>query len=262
MSQDSLPSVPALSVCIVAFDEAANIGRTLESVVGWAGEIIVIDCQSSDGTGEIAARMGAAVFERPNIIPEANKNVSFDHATREWIFCLDADEIVPDALKREIESVIARAPAENGFRVPRRNFYFGAPLMHGGNYPDRQLRFFRRGRGRYPGKGYHERIEVEGRVGDLDNPFDHHPYPTFEVWLRKFQFYTEYGADVLERAQVPITAATIRHHMIVRPMRRWLERLLLKRGLRDGVPGVLAASFDLITNIVSFGRYWMRVKDR
>ena len=254
-------SAPSLSICIVAHNEAANIGLTLASVSGWAGEIVVVDCESTDGTGSIAAAMGAQVFERPNIVPEATKNISFDLASREWIFCLDADEIIPDELKREIERVIGRTPAENGFKLPRRNFYFGAPLMHGGNYPDKQLRLFRRGTGRYPGRGYHERIEVTGEVGELRTPFDHHPYPTFDVWLRKFQFYTDYGAAVLERDRVPINAKTIRHHMITRPMRRWLERLLLKRGIRDGVPGVLAASFDLITNIVSFGKYWMKTRE-
>jgi glycosyltransferase involved in cell wall biosynthesis len=254
-------SAPSLSICIVAHNEAANIGRTLASVAGWAGEIVVIDCESSDGTGAIAGKMGALVHERPNIVPEATKNISFDLASLPWVFSLDADEIIPDSLKREIEETIARAPSENGFKIPRRNFYFGSPLMHGGNYPDKQLRLFKRGMGRYPGRGYHERIEVEGAVGDLRNPFDHHPYPTFDIWLRKFQFYTDYGAGVLERDRVPINAGTIRHHMIVRPMRRWLERLLLKRGIRDGVPGVLAASFDLITNIVSFGKYWMKMKE-
>lgn len=247
-----------LSICIVAFNEAGNIERALRSVAGWAREVIVLDCESTDGTGELARRLGAEVHQRPNIIPEANKNASFELARQEWIFSLDADEIVPAELRDEISAMLGRAPAENGFKIPRRNFYFGQPLMHGGAYPDRQLRLFRKGMGRYPGKGYHERIGVDGGVGELRNPFDHHPYPTFEIWLRKFDFYTSYGASVLQQQNVPITPGSIRHHMITRPLRRWFERLFLKRGISDGVAGVLAASFDLMTNIVSFGRYWMR----
>jgi hypothetical protein len=165
-----------------------------------------------------------------------------------------------DELKREIEELLAGTPRENGFKVPRRNFYFGSPLSHGGNYPDRQLRLFRRGRGSYPGVGYHERLIVDGEVGELRHPFDHHPYPTFEVWFQEFDRYTRHGALVLEKEGVPITPAMIRHHMITRPMRRWLERLFLKGGIKDGVPGVLAATFDLMTNVVSFGRYWERMK--
>jgi hypothetical protein len=74
--------------------------------------------------------------------------------------------------------------------------------------------------------------------------------------MRKLDYYTDYGASKLAEKNIPINSSTIRHHMITRPMRRWLERLFLKRGIRDGVPGVLAASSDFITNVVSFGKYW------
>ncbi len=251
-----------VSVCIVAHNEADNIERAILSAQGWAEEIVVVDCESTDGTGELALRLGANVYQRPNIIPEANKNASFDCATCEWIFSLDADELIPKELWQEIATLIHRAPAENGFKIPRRNFYFGQPLRYGGAFPDRQLRLFRKGLGRYPGKGYHERINVQGATGELQTPFDHHPYPTFEIWLRKFDFYTKYAASVLEQRNVPITSGSIRHHMITRPLRRWFERLFLKRGIKDGVPGVLAASFDLMTNIVGFGRYWMLLHAR
>lgn len=259
----SARAVP-LSICIVAHDEAENLGRTLESVIGWAAEVIVLDCGSSDATGEIARSAGARVERVPNSAPEVSKNMAFDLATQPWVFSLDADEIIPDDLKREIEQVIERDPAENGFKLPRRNYYFGSPLMHGGNYPDSQIRLFRRSRGRFPVgvDTMHDRMRIDGEIGTLEHPFDHHPYPTFQQWLRKFDFYTDYGASVLAARQVPITPKTIRHHMIRRPLRRWIERLFLKRGIRDGVPGVLAATFDLVTNVVSFGKYWEQQQNR
>jgi glycosyltransferase involved in cell wall biosynthesis len=251
-----------LTVCIVTHNEEENIATAVGSVAGWAGEIVVVDCESTDRTMEIARELGVALYEHPNGIPEVSKNAAADLATREWVFLLDADEIIPEALWEEIAATIARNPSENGFRTPRRNFYFGVPLMHGGQYPNRQLRLFRRGRGRYPGVGIHEYVMVDGTVGELRNPFDHHPYPTYEVWIKKLDFYTRMGALALEERNVPITSRTIRRNMITRPLRRWFERLIVKKGIRDGVPGVLAAASDLITNIMSFGRYWMKVKDR
>jgi glycosyltransferase involved in cell wall biosynthesis len=258
MDHPASRSAPPLSICIVAHNEEENLGRTLDSVVGWAPEVIVLDCDSSDATAEIARRAGVRVERVPNAAPEVSKNACFELATEAWVFSLDADEVIPDGLKREIEAVIARDPAEAAFKLPRRNFYFGAPLMHGGNYPDSQIRLFRRGRGRFPVgvDTMHDRMTIDGDVGALEHPFDHHPYPTFAQWLRKFDFYTDYGASVLAARNVPITPKTIRYHMIRRPLRRWAERLFLKRGIRDGVPGVLAATFDLATNVVSFGKYW------
>lgn len=249
-----------LSVCIAAHNEAAIIERAIRSVEGWAREIIVVDCESTDATADVVRSCGIIVHQRPNLVPEANKNAALDLAQCEWVFLLDPDEVMPEDLRREIAETIARNPTENGFKVPRRNFYFGQPLTHGGTYPDRQLRLFRKGRGRYPGRDYHEHMVIEGSVGQLRNAFDHHPYPTFEVWLRKFDYYTSYGALVLAQRNIPITPKTIRRYMVVRPLRRWFERLILKRGISDGVPGVLAATFDLMTNVVSFGRYWMRMR--
>ena len=251
-----------MSVCIVAFNEEMNIARAIESVEGWAAEVIVLDCESADRTGEIARRTTAIVHDAPNLVPEANKNRAFEYATFPWIFILDADEIMTEELRREVAGVISKDPSDNGFKVPRRNFYFGAPLEHGGNYPDRQLRLFRRGKGRYPGVGYHESLKIEGGIGALTSSFDHHPYPTFEIWLSEFDRYTRHGAASLAERRVPINASTIRGQMITRPLRRWLERLFLKQGIRDGVPGVLAATFDLMTNVVSFGRYWMQQREQ
>ena len=254
--------IDRLSVCIVAHNEAENLPRTLASVRDWAGEIVVLDCASTDTTAAVAREGGATVHAAPNALPEVSKNLCFEHAGREWILSLDADEIIPEALALEIAALIAREPRENGFKIPRRNFYFGAPVMHGGNYPDKQLRLFRRGRGRFPTGALHERMAIDGEVGELTSAFDHHPYPTFAVWMRKFDYYTAYAAMKHAHAEVPITRATVRHHMITRPLRRYVERLVLKRGIRDGVPGVLAATLDLMTNVVGFGRYWMRTEHR
>ena len=229
----------------------------MRSALGWGGEIMVLDCESTDRTAEIARELGAVVYEHPNSVPEANKNAAIDRARNEWIFILDADEVVPEPLWREIAATVARNPVENGFRVPRRNFYFGVPLVHGGQYPNRQIRLFRRERCRYPGVDIHESLIVDGKIGDLQHSFDHHPYPTYDVWIKKLDYYTRMGAWQLEERNVPITSRTIRRYMITRPLRRWFERLSLKKGIRDGVPGVLAATSDLVTHIMSFGRYWM-----
>ena len=249
--------IDGLSVCVVAHNEEDNIAAVMGSAAGWVGEIVVLDCESTDRTAEIARGLGATLYEHPNGIPEASKNAAADLAVNEWILMLDADELIPEPLWLEIAATIARNPVENAFRIPRRNFYFGVPLLHGGQYPNHQLRLFRRGLCRYPGVGIHEYPVVDGATGELRNPFDHHPYPTYEVWIRKLDYYTMMGARQLEERNVPITPRTIRRYMITRPLRRWFERLILKKGISDGVPGVLAATSDLFTNILSFGRYWM-----
>lgn len=259
---ESLRPIANLSVCMVAYNEVANLPRALRSLRGWTDQIIVLDCGSTDNTADVAREHGAIVHAALNDIPEVSRNRCFEYSDREWLFIVDADEEVPAALWDEIASTLARNPRENGYKIPRRNFYLGTPLMHGGNYPDRQLRLFRRGRGRYPIGAYHERLQIEGEIGQLETAFDHHPYPNFAELMRKLEFYTDYGAAQLAAANAAITPSTIRHNMVTRPLRRMIERLFIKRGLRDGVAGVLSASFDFMTHVVSFGKYWHSRKSR
>src|SRR6266852_6390984 len=90
-----------LSVVIITYNEEANIGRTLESVMPLVrdgkGEIIVVDSGSTDRTIEIAKSFGAKVFVEEWKGFAAQKNLAIDKATGEWVLSLDADEeISPD----------------------------------------------------------------------------------------------------------------------------------------------------------------------
>ncbi|HSS96757.1 MAG TPA: glycosyltransferase family 2 protein, partial [Terriglobales bacterium] len=87
-----------LSVVIISYNEEANIGRTLESVMPLVsegkGEIIVVDSGSTDRTVEIAKSFGAKVFTEAWKGYAAQKNSAIDKATGDWILSLDADEEV------------------------------------------------------------------------------------------------------------------------------------------------------------------------
>lgn len=88
---------PSISVVIPAYNEAEFISATLKSVLiaaeEYAGqvEIIVVDNNSTDNTGEIAASMGAVVvFEARNQIARA-RNAGAKKATGDYLVFVDAD---------------------------------------------------------------------------------------------------------------------------------------------------------------------------
>src|SRR5437870_10331675 len=99
-----------LSVVIVTYNEEANIGRTLESVMPLVrdgkGEIIIVDSDSTDRTAEIARSFGAKVFIEPWKGYAAQKNSAIEKATGDWILSLDADEEVDTGLAEEIGFLI------------------------------------------------------------------------------------------------------------------------------------------------------------
>jgi glucosyl-3-phosphoglycerate synthase len=64
----------SVSVCLPARDEARTIGPILEALLplradGLIDQVVVVD-DSSDGTGEIARRLGAEVYDQASLMPE------------------------------------------------------------------------------------------------------------------------------------------------------------------------------------------------
>lgn len=231
---------------MISHNEENKIARSLESL-SFADEIIVADCSSEDKTAEIAEKYGARVFQRPNLVNlNVNKNFTFDQAKSDFILCLDADEVIPDETAREISEKIAMNPPESGFFLPRRNFWKGYWLKHGGHYPDRQLRLFRRERGRFPERHLHERLLVNGQIGKLKNPLDHFPYETDEECHRKLDFYTTFEAEHLLLKGAKPTFFTAFRFCYWLPSQRFFRRFLLKGGFLDGQAGWEAMKMDML----------------
>jgi glycosyltransferase involved in cell wall biosynthesis len=232
-----------LSITLIGHDEAGHLERLLPTL-GWADEVVYVDCGSHDGSAELAARLGARVFLRHN---DPNLNVNKAHAvaqvTGDWVLYLDPDERVGPELAAEIRATIAAEPPQAAFELPRRNFYLGRWLRHGSQYPDRQLRLFRRGRAQFPCRHVHERLQVEGDIGRLRRPFDHHPYESLEQLVAKFNFYTTVEArHLLERGETGWGVGL--RCCLLTPAARFARRWLLKGGCLDGLPGLLAALAD------------------
>lgn len=186
-----------ISAVISAYNEEQNLKDCLESVK-WCDEIIVIDNESSDRTADIAKDTGAGVFSRPNnLMLNINKNYGFEKAAGDWILNLDADERVTPELKEEIISIFNAQssmlnPQINGYWLPRKNILLGKWMEHSIWFPDKQLRLFKKGQGRFPEKHIHEHLEVKGDTLDLKNFLLHLNYTSVSQFVHKMaDIYTE-----------------------------------------------------------------------
>src|SRR5262245_19563339 len=108
-----------LTVVILTYNEEANIAQALDSVAGWANEILILDSLSTDRTLEIARQYGCHMAQNKFENYGRQRNFALDQLPfeTEWVFFLDADEWLPDDLKREIAEVVAGNPEENGFYI-------------------------------------------------------------------------------------------------------------------------------------------------
>ncbi len=251
-----------LSVVITTHNSGKLLPRTLESV-SWADEIVVVDGESTDDTVEIAKRYAARVYRQPNYpMLNTNKNYGFSKAIGEWILCLDSDEVIPQDLAREIRRAIDEPFGDVtrrvvGYWIPRKNIIFGKWIEHGLWWPDKQLRLFQKGRGRFPQKHVHEYIQADGPTGELSNAYVHYNYESVSQFLWKMEnIYTENEVENLLA-----TGTTVRWPDAVRfPVSDFVKIYFAQDGYKDGLHGLVLALLQAFYSFVVFIKLWEKQK--
>lgn len=246
-----------LSVVLATYNEEKKIGECLKSVKDIADEIIVVDGSSKDKTREIAKKYGTKVIEADNpSIFHINKQKAIDFAQGDWILQLDADERLTPSLRDEISNTIIRNPQEDGFWLPRKNFFLGKFLTKGGQYPDLTLRLYRRGKGKLPCKSVHEQAEVSGKTGLLTKPMLHYPYLSFSEYINKWNRYTDLIGDELIRINRKPTIGLYLTYMVLLPIWTFILLFVRHKGFVDGFPGFVFAFFSSSRFMVGYIKFW------
>jgi glycosyltransferase involved in cell wall biosynthesis len=237
-----------LSVAMIAMNEEANLPRTLESV-RWADEIILVDSGSRDRTIEIAQSFGAKTSYHAFGGHGEQKNVALDLCTSDWILLLDADEVLTPELQAEIRALLAdpesgpdgHPPQFNAYWIPRLNLYFGRWIRHGGFYPDRKLRLFRRGSARLSeGVGPHSTPQFSGPRGRLRGGMLHYAYPTLTIYLEHMSRYSSEIAQLLAaRGRTSRSWPAFLWNAIANPAATFLYNYVFRLGFLDGREGLI-----------------------
>ncbi len=246
-----------LSVALAVFNEEENLNACLSSIQSIADEIIIVDGGSSDKTLEIARQYKAKIIKTNNPpIFHLNKQKALDACSCDWILQLDADEIIPGALKGEITDVIINSPAgTNGYYIPRKNYFWGHVMKKGGQYPDYVIRLVRRGRARFPCKSVHEQIDINGRVDYLKEPMDHISYRTTGDYWRKADSYTTLTALNLKSKNVPKTLFSWVIYNVHKPFVTFFSLFIRHKGFIDGWYGMVFAYWSSLHYPIAYKKY-------
>ncbi len=222
-----------LACAILAHNVAAHIADCVRSCA-FAGQVVVFDTESDDGTVELAQAAGAKVVPAPFINFSQARNYALAHLDTTWVLFVDADERVTPELAQEVRSAIASGQAE-GWWVPRYNHIVGHVLRGGGWYPDRQLRLLRRDKAHYdPAREVHEIAIIEGREANLNEHLIHYNYDTWAQFHAKQRRYTAFEAKTLRGEGVQAHP----RHLITRPLQAFWRRFVTWQGYRDGLFGL------------------------
>jgi glycosyltransferase involved in cell wall biosynthesis len=254
-----------LSVTLATYNESKNITRCLEAINDIADEIIVVDGQSQDDTVTLAKK-----FKNVKVISTTNKpmfhinkQMGISACISDWVLQLDADEIVTQELKKEIKTFLQKNPndiKENGFWIPRKNYFLGAFLKKGGQYPDPTIRFYKNGKAHLPCKDVHEQAEVEGLVGWLKNDLEHYADTSFSLYLLRANRYTTLLADELKTKKVPINFGSFLKYYFFLPWWWFLKTFFRHRGYVDGFPGFVFSFYSALRFSIAYTKYYELVK--
>jgi len=262
-----------ISVIVPIRNEARNLPRCLESLAV-AGEVYVIDSQSTDSSAAIAESYGAKVAQFyyrggwPKKRQWAMDTLPFAF---DWILLLDADEVLTPELAEEIRIAIQH-PGVSGYYIRLQLFFLGRILRHG-DASFWKLSLFRRGRGRFECRlkdqdssmadiEIHEHVVVEGRTVKLRNALLHHNVDSLSRYISKHNEYSNWEARVLARSAGGPEEMEADLFGNQAQRRRWLKRKLyrlpgspvllfvyryiFRLGVLDGTPGLIYCTFQAV----------------
>jgi len=260
----------SIAIVIITKNEEQRIGDCLSRLKGWAQEIVIVDSYSTDQTVAICESYGCHVFMRewPGSFAD-QKNFGIRHAKADWVFVLDADELIDENLRDEVLAAITTSSDNReliGFQIPTRNYFINQYSRYAWA-PDYHVRLFRNGRGiEYERRSVvHEKL----RYGDsqLNNVRSngtltrrrkhsilHYSNTNFSRILAKQNMYTS-----LEVEKLALSGKS--YSLLLRFFRPGLcfwYYFLIKKGFLDGINGFMIAVTMFNYEMAIFLKLWER----
>ncbi|MBI4041341.1 MAG: glycosyltransferase family 2 protein [Deltaproteobacteria bacterium] len=244
----------SLAVVLLTRNEAQRIETCLESVAGWANEIIIVDGNSTDTTRDICQKYTHKIFVRPfgGSFSE-DRNFGAAQATSEWILQLDADEMVPHSFKQKFET-IRNNPTHAAYKTRRKNFFLGHCMNQGPWYHYIQVLYLK-DKARFYGD-VHERLECGGSLGILEAEIEHHPFQSIEQWVTRQNRYTTLAAKEIFETKGVLPRKMIRRQLLYKPFKMSWKLYVTKKGYRDGFHGLLFSLLYGFEHFLKWVKYW------
>lgn len=225
-----------ISAVIINFNEEKNLKRCLQSLSSFAQELVVVDLGSTDQSKEVAKEFNAKVFVHKSVpYVELIRNYAVSKASGEWILVLDPDEVLPSALKDKLKEIVGDDKFD-AVNIPRKNIFFGRWIAHTNWWPDRHIRFFRKGKVRW-NERIHSYPEVEGEILQLlanpDLAISHYGYHDINQFIDRQNRYSEVEAEQRFNHGERFSWG----NFVWKPTREFLVRFVKHQGYLDGFLG-------------------------
>jgi glycosyltransferase involved in cell wall biosynthesis len=244
------PTYPAISATILTKNSEALLARVL-TALKWCDEVVVLDTGSTDATVSIAVQFANVSLHQLNL-PFSGfgrvRQLAVSLARNDWIFSVDADEIVSSELRNEITGL--QLDPATVYSIPFANYFNGRHITTCGWAPDCHERLFNRTRTNFCSSNVHERVQTAGlNTVKLRGAVDHYSYRSTDDFLRKMSAYSRLFAtqNAGRKRSSPFKAVS-------RSLWAFCKSYLLERGLTQGTEGLVISAYKAQT---VFWKYMM-----
>ena len=230
-----------ISAVIIAQDEQERISAAIESCIGFADEILVVDGGSKDKTADIAKSLGCRVVVNTWSGYASQRNFGADNAAHRWVFMLDADEVVSKELADSFSSWKAAASASyEAYSVYRVGDFFDSWLYGEATW---YTRFYDKTKHRVANRIVHEGIDVEhDQLGKLDGILWHYGFRGLADTVNRFNKYTS-----LEVPKAVEEGKNFRlSRMVLKPPAKFLQKYIFQGLYRLGIKGLIVSMLWLV----------------
>lgn len=217
----------------------------------------MVDSGSTDKTLDICRELGARIIHNPWGGFVAQKSFALAQCSNEWCLNLDADEEVSEELRQDIISALANATrnvgsGNVGYEVSRVVFHLGKWWRRGGWYPEYRLRLVSRTHTVWGGEDPHERAEVRGPIGRLHGELRHYTYESLADQLDTVNRFSSIAAQSMAKRGVSPSILM----MFANPVARFIKFYIIRRGYREGLPGLVVAFIEAFGVFLKYAKRW------
>ncbi len=232
-----------ISALIITFNEMGYIQDCIDSV-SFADEILVVDSYSTDGTYEfLKEHPKVKAIQHPFSNFTQQKTFALSQASHPWILFVDADEIIPEALRLEIQETVQSDSPHAAYWFYRKFMFKKTPLRYSGWQTDKNYRLFQKDKAKFTDKKIvHETLEVDGSSGILNEKLIHYCYKD----------YDDYKAKMLNYGRLKAKEDFYREksfnyfYYFLKPAWKFFNHYILRLGILDGKKGVTICNLNAL----------------
>jgi glycosyltransferase involved in cell wall biosynthesis len=252
-----MPDINRITAVIITKNEERNIGRCLDSLIGVADEIVVIDSFSDDVTAEICKNYQLRFIQKEWLGYAETKNFGISLANNPFILSLDADEALSEELRNEILILKDNEISSDGFYLNRLTNYCGKWIYHCGWYPDFKIRLWRKEAGLWEGI-IHEEVKLlpAARTGKLKGNILHYSYYSVNEHIEQMIRFTDLMAEDLFQKGKKVTIFRV----VLSPLVKFLKSYLLRGGFRDGFYGLVICCLSGMASFLKYAKVYQKYR--